>query len=267
MDKPILKRIGYVLFVALVIAGMFFYLADKPVQQGVTNFDSITLSEDLIVGDDLTVTGDTDIAGMTPDSLTVSGAAILNGGLTMDSTAFTVADTSGNTSVAGTLNVTGNVSDSNSALTVVDNAMIDGAADAIQLTVQGYVTQTTGLLVLENSGGSDVVTVANTGNTDIAGTLQYGANNLYPVGFASSGQQAVYGTSTFTTTATATHGLTTVTFALCTLAEDPEVGAGDAALCSVAVSGNTVTLKLWQDDFSAATEASVVVNWLVIGAP
>jgi len=116
---------------------------------------------------------------------------------------------------------------------------------------------------MNNSGGT--LTLAD--NVDVTGTLQYGSNNLYPVGYASSGQQLVYGSSSITTTATAAHGLTTVTWAQCTLAEDPGTGAGDAAVCSVTVVANTVTLKVWQDDFSAATEADVAVNWLVIGTP
>ena len=106
-----------------------------------------------------------------------------------------------------------------------------------------------------------------TGNITGEGTFQYGADDLYPVGFASSGQQAVYGTSTITGTEVAAHGLTTVTFALCTLGEVAETGAGDAAAVSLAISSNVVTLATWQDDFTAATETDVVVHWLVIGAP
>jgi len=109
--------------------------------------------------------------------------------------------------------------------------------------------------------------VSVTDNLDVGGTVNFGAANLYPVGYASSGQQIVYGTSTITGTAVAAHGLTTVTFAQCTLGEDPETGAGDAAFCTVTVAANVVTVKAWQDDFTAATEADVVVLWLVIGAP
>ena len=53
-----LKRIGVVLAVVVIVGAAIAYFADRPVQQGVTNFDSITLSDDLIVGGDLTVTGD-----------------------------------------------------------------------------------------------------------------------------------------------------------------------------------------------------------------
>lgn len=138
--------------------------------------------------------------------------------------------------------------------TTADNApTARGTTNFDSLTLSGNL----------NVGGTSAVT----GNTDFAGTLQYGADNLYPVGFATSGQQAVYGTTGITTTGTAAHGLTTVTFCTATLGEDPGTGAGDAASVSVAVAANVCTLKAWQDDFSAATEADVAVQWLVIGAP
>lgn len=107
-----------------------------------------------------------------------------------------------------------------------------------------------------------------TGNVTSEGTLQYGADDLYALGHATSGLQSVYGTASITGTATAAHGLTTVTFCMATLGEDPTDGAGDAAHVSVAVSSNVCTLKAWQDDFvTAASETDVAVHWLVIGAP
>jgi len=127
-----------------------------------------------------------------------------------------------------------------------------------------------GLLYLFDRPGQQGITgsgVTNFSALDVAGAINYGANDLYPVGFASDGQQAIYGTDSITTSATASHGLTTVTFCLCTLGEDAGTGAGDAASCSVAVATNTCTIKLWQDDGTAATEADVAIQWLVIGAP
>jgi hypothetical protein len=39
-------------------------------------------------------------------------------------------------------------------------------------------------------------------------------------------------------------------------------------MCTVTVSANVVTLKVWQDDFiTAATETDVDVHWLVVGVP
>jgi hypothetical protein len=133
----------------------------------------------------------------------------------------------------------------------------------------------TNLTNLELSGTLDVAGASTltgattiTGNTDIAGTLQYGADDLYALGFATSGQQVVYGTASITGTLAAPHGLTTVTFCTAVMGEDPTAGAGDAAHVTVAVSANVCTLKAWQDDFvTAATEADVAVQWIVIGTP
>ena len=54
-------------------------------------------------------------------------------------------------------------------ITVHGKAIIDGKADSIQLTVQGNATQTSDLLVLEQSDGTDVLTVDNGGNMDSVG--------------------------------------------------------------------------------------------------
>lgn len=240
-----------------------------PVDFGTTNFDAIsvddvTASDDVSVGDDLTVSGDLSVGNGTPNTTLNGEDAYIEGTFEVDG----ALNLDGAVDMDSTLDVAGNVSDGGGTFTIADDVLIDGAADANQLTVQGYTTQTNSLLVLEQSDGTDKVTVANTGNTDIAGTLQYGANNLYPVGYASSGQQLVYGTDSITGTATAAHGLTTVTFALCTLGEDPTSGAGEAAYCTVSVSGNAVTLKAWQDDFvTEATETDVAIQWIVVGAP
>ena len=107
-----------------------------------------------------------------------------------------------------------------------------------------------------------------TDDMDVGGDANFGSSNLYPVGYASAGQQVVYGTEAITGTTTASHGLTTVTMCLCTLNRDPDDDAGDAAMCTTSVSSNVCTVKLWQDDFvTAATEVGVSTHWLVIGAP
>lgn len=59
---------------------------------------------------------------------------------------------------------------------------ITGAADEVQLLVQGFSTQTTNLLTLKQSGGTSVLTVTNAGNTTVGGTLQVtGASTLADV--------------------------------------------------------------------------------------
>ena len=134
-----------------------------------------------------------------------------------------------------------------------------GALGGAGVTNMDSLTLSNDLIVTDDSTLTDDV--------DVGGELSFGANDLYAVGFATEGQQAVYGTSTMTTTEAVVHGLTTVTFCVASLGEDPETGAGDAAAVSVAVAANACTIKTWQDDFTAATETSVVVHWLVIGAP
>ena len=51
------------------------------------------------------------------------------------------------------------------AVTVNGQQIIDGTADEIQLRIQGNATQTTKPFVVENSAGTDVFTVSNTGTT------------------------------------------------------------------------------------------------------
>jgi cytoskeletal protein CcmA (bactofilin family) len=77
--------------------------------------------------------------------------------------------TAGSLVVEGTSDLQGNVSDSGGVLTVADNAAITGAADAIQLTVTGYTTQTNVLQTWEQSGGADVATMSNAGLLTTAG--------------------------------------------------------------------------------------------------
>ncbi len=47
--------------------------------------------------------------------------------------------------------------------------VIDGSADEIQLRVQAHSTQTSNILVVEQSGGADLLTVTNGGITTVAG--------------------------------------------------------------------------------------------------
>jgi len=87
------------------------------------------------------------------------------------------------------------------------------------------------------------------------------------LGFGTAGEVAVAATASFTTTGTVAHGLTTVTWAVCTLAQDADDDSGDTASISVSISTNVVTVKAWQDDATAATDTDVDVNCLVIGTP
>ena len=122
---------------------------------------------------------------------------------------------------------------------------------------------TTNLTNLELAG-----TLAVTGNTDLTGTLQYGANNLYPVGYGTSGERMLLVTQDVTVSEViVTTGLSTITWALCTMCEDP-AAATAGAFCTISITTNVVTAKVWQADGSSATnEADVCVNALVIGTP
>ena len=121
----------------------------------------------------------------------------------------------------------------------------------------------TNLTNLELAGTLDVV-----GNTDLTGTLVYGANNLYPVGFASSGQELLYVIQDVTANEIiVSTGLSTITFAVCSMCEVPEV-ATDAAFCTIDVTTNVVRAKIWQADGSTSSnEADVCIMTLIVGAP
>ena len=145
---------------------------------GATTVDGFTASElanlDAGIAVDTNAFTVADTSGNTVISgtLDVAGATTLDGGLAMDTDAFTVADGTGNTVIAGTLDAQGNVSDSGGALTIVDNVIVDGAADAQQLVVQGHSTQSSNaeLFVVENSSASDLFWVTNTGDAELNGT-------------------------------------------------------------------------------------------------
>lgn len=141
---------------------------------------------------------------------------------------------------------------------------VDGAAGVAIAAPTSIATATPAALVnsygvsnlFEVQDAATPVFSINDGGTVVGNVLQYG----------SSGERAVSSTQTVTGTATVAHGLTTVTWAVCTLGTDPGTGAGDPAFLSIAVSGNVVTAKVWQDDLTAATNPATV-HCLVIGTP
>ena len=67
--------------------------------------------------------------------------------------------------------------------------------------------------------------------------------------------------------AAATHGLSAVTAAGCSLGESPGTGAGDGALCWVGVSGTTATITVEQDDWTTNATAGTVINYWIVGTP
>ena len=146
---------------------------------------------------------------------------------------------------------------------IITIALLVVGCDA--LIPQGLMgTGVTNLTNLELAGTLDVA-----GNTDLVGTLNYGSGSLYPVGYGTSGEEIAWGTESITGTLEVTTGLTTVTWALCTIGEDPGAGAADhLANCSVTVSSNAVTVKVWENDMvTASTETDVVAHWMAVGTP
>lgn len=87
--------------------------------------------------------GTLDLAG----AMDVNGAAVFDGAVSMNVT----------------LDVDGNVSSGTGAFTVTDNVLIDGQADLVQLTVQGYTTQTNDILVVEDYTQTNVFVVNGSG--------------------------------------------------------------------------------------------------------
>jgi len=158
-----LKFFGTTLATVAMLAALLWLLSPMPyaqAQDGISNLDTLVLSNDLLVGDDITLGGNLSVAGV-----------IATSGVVTDGNLVLV----GNLSVAGTSNLAGNVSDSSGALTVADSAMIDGQADAVQLTVQGNATNTNNVFVVENSAGTDQFTVGNTGNAVVTGNATVGS--------------------------------------------------------------------------------------------
>jgi len=191
-------------------------------------------------------------------TITAGGVTITAGGLDMTNDAIT------NIGAAGTdFSATGGLTLADT-LTVNNGAVIDGAADEIQIRVQGYTTQTNSLMVLEQSDGTDSLTVSNAGNVDVVGTLQFGANDFYPLGYASSGEQIIFGSTTITNSGTVAHGLTTPSYGLCTYSGT--LTDNEEQKCSVNISGATVTVYTYKEDGSAG-DSGVDIFWMVVGTP
>jgi hypothetical protein len=199
---------------------------------------------------------------VTASSVLATSADTWTSGVNLDAGTFTTdivlqnSETIDNAS-NGVLNLT------SPSVKVTGSGIVDGAADAVQLTVQGNSSQTAQDFVVESSNGDDKFTVSNAGNVVTVGTLQYGANSLYPVGYASSGQAIVAAKSaTFTGTVVIASGLTTVLSAICVPYTDP---AAASATCSADWSGANVTLHSWKADGVTAGDIGTSVNYMIFG--
>jgi hypothetical protein len=198
----------------------------------------LTVSDDLTVTDDSTLTDDTSIGG----DLTVTGAGTVGGNLTV-SDAVTVTQSGKDLAVGDDLTVAGDVT----------------VSDAVTVTQSGKDLEV----------GDDLTVYDDTvltDDVDVGGDLNFGGSNLYPLGYTNTNYQIVAGTASITGTLAVSHGLTEIITAICTLGEDPTSGGGDGAMCTATISGSTVTLKVWQDDFvTEATETGVDVHYAILG--
>lgn len=166
---------------------------------------------------------------------------------------------SNNLIVTGTSDLQGNVSDSGGDLTIADNAAITGTLD-----VQG------GDITLENDetiGNSTDGTIALGGAVDVTGaSLQYGPNDLYPVGSADSGFVMKWGNSTVTGSAVVTPtGVSALTNVICTVGADSTAAN---ATCTAAInSGTGIVLKVWAADGTTPGNAGTLVYYQALGTP
>jgi hypothetical protein len=242
----------------------------------VTQVGAGTVTGNYTVNGNLVVTGTSDLQGNVSSStgvLTVTDNILVDGqadaiqlqvqGYTTQTSSLVVFEQSDGTDVWN-LNNSGQLSSANGAVSVIDDFIVDGQADTDQLTVQGYTTQTNDLQTWEQSDGTDVATMTNAGALDVASTVNYGTDNLYPLGYASSGQQIECGvTATFTdTTAVTASALTTATYVIAIQITDP---AATASILTVdAPAANVFNLDSWESDFTVGT-TGITAYWCAIG--
>jgi hypothetical protein len=123
---------------------------------------------------------------------------------------------------------------------------------------------------LKNQGTSTFEgAIDASGAADFAGALTYSTDDLTPVGFDGSTAYEIYfgsGSSiTQTTVTSATHNMTTaVDWGTC-FVSDPDDDAGDPFLCTISISGTSITFQAVQDDGDNATTAATKIYYLVIG--
>lgn len=118
----------------------------------------------------------------------------------------------------------------------------------------------------------DTVTadVVNAGALDVTGSPTLGASNMYPLLTDTASQGVYVGQTTFTGTlavTAASHGLSAVTAAFCTLGQTPGTGAGAPALCWSGFTTTTVTFTVEQDDWTTNATSGAIVNYAIVGTP
>jgi len=140
-------------------------------------------------------------------------------------------------------------------LTVWYNTALNAA-----LSVSGLASLNGGIAV----DTSNFTVSGTTGAVDTASTLQFGTDNLYPLGYATTGYEIECGiTPTFTATTdiTATN-ITTVTYVVATQVTAPAATAEDIHLSTI--TGITATLISLEADYTAGT-TGITAHYCLVG--
>lgn len=159
VDYQTMSVSGYLFTVEDGEGNVRFSVSDAGAVDGIQALDAdgaVTLNSTLDV--DGNVSSGTGAFTIT-DSLNVTGAVDFDSTFNADGAA----------AFNSTVDIDGNISSGTGAVTVTDQFLVDGAADAVQLTVQGYTTQTSSLAVFEQSDGTDLVTISGAGVLDVNG--------------------------------------------------------------------------------------------------
>lgn len=172
-------------------------------------------------------------------ALDVDGAVTIDGGLT---------------NIGG---ATGGVADGDNDLLVTAVLEVDGELE-LDGTLDADSTSDFADTATFSKGSGNAIVVSAGGALNIGGK--------YPLLYATTGKQVVCGSSTISSTLAVSHGLTTPSYAVCSLGEDPGTSAGDLVSCSASISEAVVTVKGWQDDWSAGANDTTVF-WCVVGTP
>ena len=87
----------------------------------------------------------------------------------------------------------------------------------------------------------------------------------FPQGISSEAKTLKMGAGTVTdATLDVVTGLTTILGAVVTINEDPGAGVGDVFTATATFTAGTLTIAIWQDDATAATE-DTSVSWFAWG--
>ena len=119
--------------------------------------------------------------------------------------------------------------------------------------------------ILGSSGTTIYDNVTITGTLDVAGaSINYGPDNLYPVGSADSGFQMDWGSDVITGSLAVMHNLITPTVGICSLSG--ELVDNEEQKCSVKINGATVTIYVYKEAGTAG-DSGVKVFWMLMGLP